>query len=189
MQPNERRTTAHNAARCKADCSHLQTCCGFGAIRCLVPCRWWSPRCRNSYAKFGSNRIFESHGLSTHWNPRPATQLALWFTTGEPAPSSSPDWPSDRKREKPTDHSVGLLRCSGGGARTHDKRINSPLLCQLSYPGRHKPWARLSARDQATTPIFERSTRLRETRAAAGSAGGGEASRASSLRSAEFVRA
>lgn len=25
---------------------------------------------------------------------------------------------------------------SGGGARTHDKRINSPLLCQLSYPGR-----------------------------------------------------
>ena len=26
--------------------------------------------------------------------------------------------------------------CSGGGARTHDKRINSASLCQLSYPGR-----------------------------------------------------
>ena len=25
--------------------------------------------------------------------------------------------------------------CSGGGARTHDLRINSPTLCQLSYPG------------------------------------------------------
>ena len=25
---------------------------------------------------------------------------------------------------------------SGGGARTHGQRINSPSLCQLSYPGR-----------------------------------------------------
>ena len=28
------------------------------------------------------------------------------------------------------------LRCSGGGTRTHNLRINSPPLCQLSYPGR-----------------------------------------------------
>jgi hypothetical protein len=31
------------------------------------------------------------------------------------------------------------LRSSGGGARTHDKRINSPSLCQLSYPGKASP--------------------------------------------------
>ena len=35
-------------------------------------------------------------------------------------------------RVEPWDGPTG----SGGGARTHDKRINSPLLCQLSYPGR-----------------------------------------------------
>ncbi len=28
---------------------------------------------------------------------------------------------------------------SGGGARTHDNRINSAVLCQLSYPGSGKP--------------------------------------------------
>ena len=27
------------------------------------------------------------------------------------------------------------VRGSGGGDRTHDLRINSPTLCQLSYPG------------------------------------------------------
>ena len=35
---------------------------------------------------------------------------------------------------------IGLLTCgdsgSGGGTRTHNLRINSPPLCQLSYPGR-----------------------------------------------------
>ena len=28
-----------------------------------------------------------------------------------------------------------LSCCSGGGTRTHNLRINSPPLCQLSYPG------------------------------------------------------
>jgi Phage integrase family len=28
------------------------------------------------------------------------------------------------------------VRSSGGGTRTHNLRINSPPLCQLSYPGR-----------------------------------------------------
>lgn len=35
-------------------------------------------------------------------------------------------------RVEPRDGPTG----SGGGARTHGQRINSPSLCQLSYPGR-----------------------------------------------------
>src|SRR5436190_11132388 len=38
----------------------------------------------------------------------------------------------------PEDHDAVTceLMCSGGGTRTHNLRINSPPLCQLSYPGR-----------------------------------------------------
>ena len=41
-----------------------------------------------------------------------------------------------REQGRPRETDPDLHICgSGGGARTHDLRINSPTLCQLSYPG------------------------------------------------------
>ena len=48
----------------------------------------------------------------------------------------------------------GLHSGSGGGARTHDNRINSAALCQLSYPGRkHSDYQRLhQSHDHSSAP-------------------------------------
>jgi len=43
--------------------------------------------------------------------------------------------------------------CSGGGDRTHDPRINSPLLCQLSYPGIQRSEAYPQARRSGMAAI------------------------------------
>ena len=42
--------------------------------------------------------------------------------------------------------------CSGGETRTPNKRINSPLLCRLSYPGRRSPKGRAARRIPEANP-------------------------------------
>ena len=71
---------------------------------------------------------------------------------------------------------------SGGGARTHDLRINSPMLCQLSYPGRQKPERRLSASCRRSHSWCG-SIPPQETREAAGCAEGDATWQVSWLRS------
>ena len=64
--------------------------------------------------------------------------------------SVSPDLGSAQARPKPSKRPetptsgwalTWRFLSSGGGTRTHNKRINSPLLCQLSYPGRCSEWS------------------------------------------------
>ena len=47
---------------------------------------------------------------------------------------------------------------SGGGDRTHDLRINSPTLCQLSYPGKDE------SHDTSAVPAREPETGTEGTR-------------------------
>ena len=49
----------------------------------------------------------------------------------------SASWPSRRPAsDRPKPPLSRGFGGSGGGTRTHNLRINSPALCQLSYPGR-----------------------------------------------------
>src|SRR5918996_6265904 len=83
---------------------------------------------------------------------------------------------SGRSKEQalPCDHWVGtstkevpLDCCSGRGTRTHNLRINSPPLCQLSYPG--------TERQNSTNRLrrSRRSTRLPNVRFKTGMVVGG----------------
>gem|GEM_PF-5557369 len=59
-----------------------------------------------------------------------------------------------REQGRPRETDPDLHICgSGGGARTHDLRINSPTLCQLSYPG--KSVRRIPARSIAPIGSWE----------------------------------
>ena len=67
-----------------------------------------------------------------------------------------------RTRRHPGREGTGHRKSSGGGARTHDNRLNRPALCQLSYPGMAS-WDSSSA---CTSPITARCVLVHEYRTA-----------------------
>ena len=68
------------------------------------------------------------HGAEAGALPTGLSSWARWGSNPRPSDYESPALTTELQAQ--------VVTCSGGGARTHDPRINNPLLCQLSYPGR-----------------------------------------------------
>ena len=105
---------------------------------------------------WGSNprpRDYESRALTTELPPRGPSGYA---TARGPRSTVAPDATMPRPRGH------GASGSSGGGARTHDNRINSAALCQLSYPG----MASRHSSSASTRPITARCVLVHEYRTA-----------------------